>query len=340
MRPAWLEREIAARPEREKQEISEAVAKLSSEVAALKASERELSRVPELLERIAIQRDVLLIKERSRYEAALAKAKNTFVTARRGPYGDSRFVYVRITDLASGDALVDPKVIQSRRALEAYRKAGDRWNTMRRLGSQRAENLESHSDLPAALLNLLAKRDLLSKSLGGISTSSIESNRKSTEATRIQKESQLRELREKQRLLAKKARQASNMPAATTVSATSAAVARNGVPPKRIVLQWADAELLACDFLRWLGYRGVQCTGTGADGGVDIASPKLVGQVKMHNRPTGRPDIQKLYGIAAAGGKEAHFFAMAFSRESVTWAKSTGVRLYQFQRDGTISAIC
>lgn len=109
--------------------------------------------------------------------------------------------------------------------------------------------------------------------------------------------------------------------------------------PARVVLQWTDAEELAKDYLIWIGHTGVKCTGEGADGGVDIEGESIVAQVKMHNRPTGRPDVQRLFGIAAAEGKEAFFFAMAFSQDAVNWSTRVGVKLFRFERDGTITQV-
>ena len=109
--------------------------------------------------------------------------------------------------------------------------------------------------------------------------------------------------------------------------------------PQRVVMQWSDAEELARDYLIWLGHKGVRCTGAGADGGVDVESSSLVGQVKMHNKPTGRPEIQRLFGIAAAEKKHACFFAMAFSADAKAWAEKAGVALFQFRRDGSVLPI-
>ncbi len=109
-----------------------------------------------------------------------------------------------------------------------------------------------------------------------------------------------------------------------------------GSAPQRVVMQWSDAEELARDYLRWLGYSGVRCTGESADGGVDVEGKDIVAQVKMHNRPTGRPEIQRLFGIAAAQRKKAVFFAMAYSVEAKAWADKAPVALYQFRRDGSV----
>ena len=116
----------------------------------------------------------------------------------------------------------------------------------------------------------------------------------------------------------------------------SALGASSNPPPARVITQWQDAEELARDYMRWLGHHDVVCTGSGADGGVDLEGSKVVGQVKMHNRPTGRPDVQQLFGIASAEGKNAFFFAMAFSAEAVQWADKVNMAIYRFKRDGSV----
>jgi hypothetical protein len=110
-------------------------------------------------------------------------------------------------------------------------------------------------------------------------------------------------------------------------------------PPSRLLMQWSDAEVLAHEYCRWLGYQRTNLTGEGTDGGVDIEGPNLVAQVKMHNRPTGRPEIQQLYGIAASSNKRGLYFAMSYSSDALEWADKVGVRLYQFERDGTVRPI-
>lgn len=112
-----------------------------------------------------------------------------------------------------------------------------------------------------------------------------------------------------------------------------------GRAPSRVVLQWDDAEQLALEYLEWLGFTGVRRTGQGADGGVDVEGRNVVAQVKMHNRPTGRPEVQQLFGVAAAEGKTPAFFAMAFSTEAKAWAERTGVLLFQFQRSGRVHPV-
>lgn len=112
---------------------------------------------------------------------------------------------------------------------------------------------------------------------------------------------------------------------------------RSEPPPKMVVLEWSQAEELARDFLIWLGYRDARVTACGADGGVDIDSSKAVGQVKMHNKGVGRPDVQQLFGIGAAERKQPVFFAFSYTAEATAWATTHDVPLYRFARSGEVT---
>lgn len=110
-------------------------------------------------------------------------------------------------------------------------------------------------------------------------------------------------------------------------------------PPQRVITQWQDAEILAKDFLVWLGHHDAHLTGNGADGGTDVEGREFVAQVKMHNKPTGRPDVQQLFGIAAAEKKVPIFFAMAFTADAQEWASKVGMEMYRFTRSGQVKQV-
>ena len=110
-------------------------------------------------------------------------------------------------------------------------------------------------------------------------------------------------------------------------------------PPQRAITQWQDAEILAKDFLVWLGHHDAHLTGNGADGGTDVEGREFVAQVKMHNKPTGRPDVQQLFGIAAAEKKSPIFFAMAFTADAQEWASKVGMEMYRFTRSGQVKQV-
>lgn len=181
--------------------------------------------------------------------------------------------------------------------------------------------IQQDPSLPVRLLTLIAERDsLVASHTAAARKREIDGLLGGVQSRRSGKERELERLR-------------------SALSEVLADGPVGGGPPARVVLQWPDAEQLACDFLEWLGYRGVRCTGNGADGGVDVESPAVVAQVKMHNRPTGRPEIQRLFGIATVENKVPFFFAMAFSQEAIEWADKAVVRLYKFDRNGTVAAV-
>ncbi len=107
--------------------------------------------------------------------------------------------------------------------------------------------------------------------------------------------------------------------------------------PKKVVLEWRDAEDLAKDFMVFLGFRDASTTSLGADGGVDVTSSAAIGQVKMHNKGVPRYDIQRLVGEASVSQKLPIFFAMSYSRDAISWSEEHGIALYKFERSGDIS---
>lgn len=75
------------------------------------------------------------------------------------------------------------------------------------------------------------------------------------------------------------------------------------------------AEKLAAQHMRTLGFPDAKVTPRGADGGIDVTSSRAIAQVKWHSAPTGRPDIQKLYG---ARGRRHHLKMLFFSASGYT----------------------
>lgn len=186
------------------------------------------------------------------------------------------------------------------------------------------EDVPSHTSLPTSILNLIATRDLLGKSPTRFKLRAVEQRLNDLDNKFSQKQTEIRELSSEINRLE-----------------TGLMHNRNSVasPPSRLLMQWSDAESLALKYCQWLGNQRAKLTNKGFDGGVDIEGQNLVVQVKMHSRPTGRPEIQQLYGIAASESKRALFFAMSYSSEAREWADKVGVRLYQFLRDGTVQPI-
>ena len=70
-----------------------------------------------------------------------------------------------------------------------------------------------------------------------------------------------------------------------------------------------DAEQVAAEWMRHLGFGDARCTGAGTDGGVDVRSREAVAQVKAQLTPVGRPELQALYGVARSEGCQPLFFS-------------------------------
>ncbi|MGN2641151.1 restriction endonuclease [Nocardia takedensis] len=98
-----------------------------------------------------------------------------------------------------------------------------------------------------------------------------------------------------------------------------------------------DAERLAAGIMIGLGYQGVSLTTAGADGGIDVRSNTAIAQVKLHSKPTGRPDLQKLCGARALNHDlEMLFFsAMGYSAAAIEYADETGMALFVYDLTGT-----
>jgi hypothetical protein len=106
-------------------------------------------------------------------------------------------------------------------------------------------------------------------------------------------------------------------------------------PPPRVIRSPREAEEAAAGWCRWLGFADAQLTPAGSDGGVDVRARSLVAQVKAHMVPIGRPDLQKLYGVATAERGLAIFFSlMAYTREAQEWADQVGMALFRFNHAG------
>ena len=109
-------------------------------------------------------------------------------------------------------------------------------------------------------------------------------------------------------------------------------------PERRLIRTAADAEIVAAEWMRWMGFRDATRTPTGADGGIDVMSTGAVAQVKMHAKPIGRPDMQKLYG--AARGRRALFFSLqSYTDEARSWADQVGMALFRFDLQGEPTAV-
>ncbi|MGW5074067.1 restriction endonuclease [Rhodococcus sp. NPDC004095] len=100
----------------------------------------------------------------------------------------------------------------------------------------------------------------------------------------------------------------------------------------------ADAELFAAQHMRGLGYTDAEAKPGGPDGGVDVRSSRAIAQVKLHAKPCGRPDLQRLYGARGDDhGKEMVFYSHSgYSAAAVDYANTVGMTLFQFDRAGNV----
>lgn len=95
---------------------------------------------------------------------------------------------------------------------------------------------------------------------------------------------------------------------------------------------WEDAERFAALWLVHHGHAGTRVTSGGADGGIDVVGPTVVGQVKHHGRPVGAPDVQRLAGAASApryvGRTRVFFSTRGFTPQGLRAGQELGVQLY------------
>ncbi|MFI1787884.1 restriction endonuclease [Streptomyces olivaceoviridis] len=113
-----------------------------------------------------------------------------------------------------------------------------------------------------------------------------------------------------------------------------------GRPEPRLIRTARESELVAVDWMRYLGFTDAVATPVGADEGIDVISERGLAQVKMEGSPTTRPTVQQLHGVATAKEKEALFFSMAgYTPPAIAWASKHGISLFRYDRQGTPQAI-
>lgn len=101
-----------------------------------------------------------------------------------------------------------------------------------------------------------------------------------------------------------------------------------------------DAEAAAAAWMRANGWPDAKTTGAGADGGLDVVASGAVAQVKAEMKPSGRPVVQALYGIAAHARATPLFFSLAgYTPEAVAWADDAGVALLSFDLQGDVEPV-
>ncbi|MEU1486315.1 restriction endonuclease [Streptomyces sp. NPDC005752] len=113
-----------------------------------------------------------------------------------------------------------------------------------------------------------------------------------------------------------------------------------GRPEPRLIRTPRDAELVAVDWMRYLGFADAVATPVGADEGIDVISERGLAQVKMEGRPTSRPTVQQLHGVATAKEREALFFSLGgYTVPASAWASQHGIALFRYDHQGTPEAV-
>jgi hypothetical protein len=129
-----------------------------------------------------------------------------------------------------------------------------------------------------------------------------------------------------------------NLKAVTKAQSQSPVRGRANIS-RREINTWEDAEKLAEDYMRALGFTDARRTGSGSDGGVDVESRRAVAQVKDQSSGVGRGVLQQLFGVAQAEGKIPYFFARHYSTQAVEWGLKNRVKMYQFDLRGNVKEV-
>ncbi len=102
---------------------------------------------------------------------------------------------------------------------------------------------------------------------------------------------------------------------------------------------WRDAETFAVSVLRAWGHPDATVTNAGADGGVDVRGQHVLAQVKHRSAPTGRPDVQRLYGARGTGTEDLFFFSRSgYSPQTIDYGDVHDIGLFSYTADGTMTA--
>jgi hypothetical protein len=117
-------------------------------------------------------------------------------------------------------------------------------------------------------------------------------------------------------------------------------VGRSSGAGARTIRSPDDAEQVAAEWMRLLGFGDARCTGAGTDGGVDVRSGDAVAQVKAQLAPVGRPELQALYGVARSERRRPLFFSlMSYTAAARAWADEVGMALFRFDHAGLVEPV-
>jgi hypothetical protein len=92
---------------------------------------------------------------------------------------------------------------------------------------------------------------------------------------------------------------------------------------------------------REFGFKDAHLTGSGADAGVDVLSRRAVARVKWKlSGAIGRPDVQRLLGVAqAAKSKPVFFSGSGYTAEARSWAEMHGIAAFNLTDQGEVVPI-
>jgi len=111
-------------------------------------------------------------------------------------------------------------------------------------------------------------------------------------------------------------------------------------PKSRYITNDHEAEHMAADAMRMLGFSDAKVTPVGPDSGIDVRATGAIAQVKFRSAQTGRGDIQRLVG--ARGNQptlELLFFAAAgYSAHAIEYATELDVALFVFDPFGRLTS--
>jgi len=118
---------------------------------------------------------------------------------------------------------------------------------------------------------------------------------------------------------------------------------RGVMPAARLVRDAAEAEELAAEWTRWLGWPGAYRTVATGDSGIDVYGESItngivVAQVKFEALPAGRPVLQAIFGAGHGVGAQAWLFftSAGYTAQAVAWADGVDMALFRFTLDGQI----
>ncbi len=107
----------------------------------------------------------------------------------------------------------------------------------------------------------------------------------------------------------------------------------------KTVTTWREAEYLAAEHMRLLGFDDADVTQLGADGGIDVRSDAAVAQVKHYAAPVGSPAVQQLRGATPTGSRSLFYSLTGYTAAARAAATAAGVALFGYTVDGNIHPV-